>query len=136
MLFVYGLKIGEKIAEIDLEGMQPDLLKVTKSMGMILVLLNLEIRVFTTNGTFFQKICLGSELKHWNCFSDYNGLDFVIVKRSGTNLFVLDVTKREGIVELKGGIGNIVACGYLKRKRCVVGLSDGGLIFCFPFSVW
>jgi hypothetical protein len=132
---VYSIANGEVNAVIDLEGFEPERVLVTSGWGVVVILIQGAIVVYSANGTFLGRIKLEAAIRNWKAFSSFAGFDYVVF---------VDETHRIGVFEAikpgewqylhTTGHHNLVAVGFLPMQRAVVGLTKQGLIILSPID--
>jgi hypothetical protein len=133
---VYTISNGELNCVIDLDSLEPENVLVTPSWGMIVVLTHSDILVYSVNGTFVGKFGVDRGIRHWKAFSNFVGFDYAVFIDDGNRIGIFEAMKPSDVQYLKSPAyrHNVIAAGYMNRRRAVVGLTKEGKVTLTPFE--
>jgi hypothetical protein len=133
-LNVHSLASGELTAVIDLKGGEPDRFLVTPFWGLVVVLIRLEITVFTINGDDVGRMEVEAEIREWITYSDRNGFDFVAFVDVGNRIGLFEAGAPGEVKWLGGKYSNLLALRYLEDRKCIAGIAEEGALTLYPLQ--
>jgi hypothetical protein len=129
-ILAFGTSLGVYICDLesqqisfrcDLKGKLPVLVSISDGLGFIVVECDdLSLFVFNVNGQLIRESAMEREIVAWKCFTNREGLDFLIVCENNglvrvCELFYLNFSK-----PLRFDAGRVVMLEYVERSIIVV----------------
>jgi hypothetical protein len=133
-LNVHSLASGELTAVIDLKGGETDRFLVTPFWGFVVVLIGLEVTVFTINGDDVGRMEVETEVREWIAYSDQSGFDFVAFVDVGNRIGVFEPGAPGDVKWLSGRYSNLLALWYMEERKCIAGIAEEGMLALYPLQ--
>jgi hypothetical protein len=131
-LNVHSFSSGELTGTVFLKGAEPDRFLVTPFWGFLVVLVDLEIFIYTINGEEVGVVKVDTEIREWVCYADQNGFDFVVFVDVANRIGVFEVGEPKEIKFVAGKYTNALTLRYMEEKKCIAGVVEEGLLALYP----